>query len=596
MVRILRLFILILSLSAWVALASPFPAQDGMSIGESTHAVAHAEVEPTAGASNQAAAHGKSAHGESHMPHRMMILVLQLGILVLAARFCGEVFERYLKQPAVLGELCAGMILGPHALGPFIHLPGGGALFDIFPNTMGISPELYGVATLASIILLFMVGLETDFKQFIRYAGPGLAVGLGGVLVSFVAGDLIYVVMVGGKFMDPAALFMGTVSTATSVGITARVLSEKKKLDSPEGTTILAGAVIDDVLGILILAVVLGIAAAGQSGDQQVAWGKIGLIAFKAVGFWLGATVLGILASSRIAAFMYWFRTSGSIVGLGFGMALLLAGIAETFGLAMIIGAYIMGLSLSKEHISHKLERSLIPVYACMVPIFFAVMGMLVDFSAMGTALSFGLVYTALAILAKIAGSGIPALFVGFNALGAARIGLGMLPRGEVALIVAGIGMGANFLEPSMFGVIIMMTLITTVVAPPSLVALFNRKSSGLSRKRQAQSKTRSDVHKVILIDSLTWTNHDLLLMCIQNAFETQQFSVNILNADDGIYQFSGEIGEEIINVTLRDRMDRIEIKTQPEHHDLVRKLVDAAVQDAHDRIAKLQVKEIQLT
>lgn len=596
MVRILRLSIAILGLSAWVVLAAPSSTQEGQITRESAQAGEQTTADQPHGATTSSAEHGASAHGESHMPHRMMILVLQLGILVLAARFLGEIFERTLKQPAVLGELSAGMILGPHALGPFIHLPGGEALFEVYPGAMGISPELYGVATLASIILLFMVGLETDFKQFIRYAGPGLAVGLGGVLASFVAGDLIYVVMVGGHFMDPAALFMGTVSTATSVGITARVLSEKKKLDSPEGTTILAGAVIDDVLGILILAVVLGIAATGQGGDQQVAWGKIGLIAFKAVGFWLGATILGILASSRIAAFMYWFRTSGSIVGLGFGMALLLAGIAETFGLAMIIGAYIMGLSLSKEHISHKLERSLIPVYACMVPIFFAVMGMLVDFKAMGAALSFGLVYSLLAILTKIAGSGIPALFVGFNTLGAARIGLGMLPRGEVALIVAGIGMGANFLDPSMFGVIIMMTLITTVVAPPALVALFNRKSSGLSRKRQAQSKTRSDVHKVILIDSLTWTNHDLLLMCIQNAFETQQFSVNILNADDGIYQFSGESGEEIINVTLRDRMDRIEIKTQPEHHDLVRKLVDAAVQDAHDRISKLQVKEIQLT
>ncbi|MCB1053590.1 MAG: cation:proton antiporter, partial [Acidobacteria bacterium] len=302
--------------------------------------------------------HSVGGEHETNLPHQMMILVLQLGIIVLVARFCGELFERFLKQPAVLGELAAGMIIGPHALGPFLSFPGVGPLFIAPPGSMGVSPELYGVATIASIVLLFMVGLETDFKQFIRYAGPGLAVGLGGVLGSFIAGDLLYVWMVGGDFMSPAALFMGTVSTATSVGITARVLSEKKKLDSPEGTTILAGAVIDDVLGILLLAVVLGIAATNSS-HGEIAWGHIGMIALKAVGFWLGATALGILLSSRIAAIMYWFRTSGSIVSLGFGMALLLAGIAETFGLAMIIGAYIMGLSLSKEHISHKLERSL---------------------------------------------------------------------------------------------------------------------------------------------------------------------------------------------------------------------------------------------
>jgi len=528
------------------------------------------------------------AAGDGGMIHQMMSLVLQLAAIVIAARIGGELFERFLKQPAVLGELAAGMLIGPYALGSLLHIPDVGLLFPLADSGLPVSAELYGVATVASIVLLFMVGLETDFYQFMRYAGQGFAVGVGGVLGSFLTGAWLYTAFTGEAFMSPASLFMGTVSTATSVGITARVLSERRKLDSPEGTTILAGAVIDDVLGILILAVVGGVAAVQSAGGNgQIDWGKIGVIAAKAIGFWIVATALGIMASRRIAKFISWFDSKGAMVSLGFGLALLLAGVAEVFGLAMIIGAYIMGLSLSKEQISHQLERSLMPVYSCLTPIFFAVMGMLVDFAAMGKAVVFGVIYSLVAIVAKVVGSGLPCLFLGFNKMGAARIGMGMLPRGEVALIVAGVGVSQGFIGQDMFGVVIMMTLVTTVAAPPVLVRLFKSPLSGL---RQPVEEKAMD--KLIKIEGLTWANHENLIQSVKRVFLDRGFSLNVVNAEKGIYQLSGFIQDEKVNVTLEDFADRLEFKTHARHHLDVQGMINAGLEAARSRLSDLEVVE----
>ncbi|CAM2068438.1 Cation:proton antiporter [Sulfidibacter corallicola] len=542
---------------------------------------------------------GQEPHqGDHGITHQMMVLVLQLAFIVIAARIGGELFERYLKQPAVLGELCAGMVIGPYALGPYLTVIGGDPLFPLLVGqSLPVSAALYGVATIASIVLLFLVGLETDFPQFVRYAGPGAAVGIGGVLGSFITGDLCYVLYAGVSFMDPAALFMGAVSTATSVGITARVLSEKKKLDAPEGTTILAGAVIDDVLGILILAVVGGIAEAHGAAQGEVDWTHISWIAVKAFGFWIVATAIGIALSKRVVASITWFKAPQAATTLSFGLALLLAGIAETFGLAMIIGAYIMGLSLSKEPISHYLERSLTPVSACLVPVFFAVMGMLVNFEAMGGALLFGIVYSVVAVFSKVLGSGIPCFLVGFNALGASRIGLGMLPRGEVALIVAGVGLSAGYIGDDMFGVVIMMTLITTLMAPPGLVALFAHEGEGLAQPKdlRVEEAPKGKREKLIYIDGLTWANHDLLIQSLRQAFEDKGFFFRTVRKEAGIYQMSGSYEGERVVVAMRDTKTRLEFKTDAACHELVKAMVETAHVDAQHRISRLRVVEVDL-
>lgn len=422
---------------------------------------------------------------EAGVTELVMQLVLQLGVILIAAKFCGEIVERVFKQPGVLGELTAGIIIGPFALGGMIHLPGmHGALFAV--NTRGdlpVSNELWGMAQLAAVILLFMAGLETDLPRFLRYAGPATVIAVGGVVVPFVAG-VMATVMLGyaDSYMSGQALFVGSIMVATSVGITARVLSDIHKLDTPEGVTILGAAVVDDVLGIMVLAVIVGLARTGQFD-----WTGAGYTFLKAGGFYIVFMAVGLALAKRIAAGLDWFQSRGATVTVAVAMALCAAAVAEMFGLAMIIGAYAMGLVLSDTKLSHYLEENVKGAYDILVPIFFCVLGMLVDVRAMTAAIGFGIVLSLLAIVTKIVGCGLPALAVGFNRRGAWRIGVGMMPRGEVALIIAGVGIAERLIDQTIFGVAILMTIVTTMIAPMILVPAFERGGHGRVRPTTPQ-------------------------------------------------------------------------------------------------------------
>ncbi|MFA6816113.1 MAG: cation:proton antiporter [Lentisphaeria bacterium] len=437
------------------------------------------------------------------LAQQIAILAVQIGVIIFASRIFG-VLAKKCKIPSVLGELVVGILIGPYLLGslalPFKGFADG--LFPLLNATPPISPLLYSLATIGSIVLLFMSGLETDLRLFFRYSIAGTLVGVGGIIVSYVFGIGVGVVLLHYGVMDPRSMFLGILSTATSVGITARILSEKHCMGSPEGVTILAAAVIDDVLGIICLAVVVGmVAATGSGAAAGIQWSQIGFIAVKSFGIWLGVTGVGLLLAYRIANGLKKVHNSANISILALAMALVLAGLFEQAGLAMIIGAYVMGLSLSKTDVSFKIRNSLESVYAFFVPIFFVVMGMMVDVRVLGdmNVLKLGLIYSALAILAKIIGCAMPSLFMNFNLTGALRIGTGMIPRGEVALIVAGIGATTHMtlangdvipiLNSDLFGVAIIMTMITTLVSPPLLSFMLSIKKKGI-RKEVADSST----------------------------------------------------------------------------------------------------------
>ena len=475
------------------------------------------------------------------MTHRMMILVIQVGVILFAARLGGMLAGK-LRLPGVVGELLAGVLLGPYMLGG-LPLPGfEHGLFHVAQavaqGNFPISPELYGVCAIASVVLLFMVGLETDIKLFMRYSLAGTLVGAGGVTISFFLGDVMAMAfsrLLFGEargFFDPSCLLLGVISTATSVGITARVLSEQRKLESPEGMTILAGAVVDDVLGIILLAVGMGIITASR-GSERINWVRTGLIAVKAVGVWIAATAIGLVASRKISLLLKWFGSRSSIAILGLGLAMILAGLFEKAGLAMIIGAYVMGLSLSRTDVNQVVRETLHPIYAFLVPIFFTVMGMLVDVRVLASpdVLLFGALYTLVSAVAKMAGCGLPALSCGFNWRGALRIGAGMLPRGEVTLIIAGIGLAAELLDPKIFGVVIMMTLIASVVAPPVLVRLFRDPRSGLRKPAPAD---RSEELRFAFPSS---DAADLLVNKLHSAFTREGFFVHTLDHRERLYQ-----------------------------------------------------------
>ena len=319
-----------------------------------------------------------------------------------------------------------------------------------------------------------------------KYVRPATAVAAGGVVLPFAMG-FAATIMFGYASMDSIsgmvpALFVGAIMTATSVGITARVLADIRRLDSPEGVTILAGAVVDDVLGIIILAIVVGISEEGA-----VTAGSIGVIFLKAVGFWLGLMIIGSLVANHLSKFVLWFKSAGGALVLALALAFIASAVAEIyFGLAMIIGAYTMGLALSNTELKHQVEGPMRSVNNFLVPIFFVVIGMHVDFTAFGAgdtslsvAIGFATVLTLFAVFSKLAGSGLPALLVGFNRRGATRVALGMLPRGEVALIIAGIGLAAGVIGQDIFGVAVVMTVVTTIIAPVLLIPAF-RGGSGI--------------------------------------------------------------------------------------------------------------------
>jgi Kef-type K+ transport system membrane component KefB len=429
-------------------------------------------------------------------------LILLLAVILIAAKIGGEIFERYLKLPAVLGELIAGIIISPFALGgidfgffgPIFHIPTDLHMVDGVIESVDLSipvePQLFFIAQLAAVVLLFEAGLETNRAQFLRWIRPASGVALGGVVVPFVLG-FFATIMFGFASLDSItdavpALFVGAIMTATSVGITARVLADIRRLDSPEGVTVLAAAVVDDVLGIIILAVVVGISEEGS-----ITPGSIVVIFAKAVGFWLGLLILGSLFAKYISQVVLWFKGTGAHVAIALSLAFVAAGVAEVwFGLAMIIGSYTLGLALSETELKQQIESPMRQINNFLMPLFFGVIGMQADFSAFGgedssatiwTAIGFAMVLAVFGIVSKLGGAGLPALLVGFNRTGAWRVAVGMLPRGEVALIVAGIGVAASppVIGRDVFSVVIVMIIVTTVIAPVLLVPAF-RGGSGL--------------------------------------------------------------------------------------------------------------------
>lgn len=388
-------------------------------------------------------------------------LLVDLVVLLAAAKVGGLLAER-LGQPAVLGELGAGIALGALGLAG-VH----------GPAAIAHDPVVEALAELGVVLLLFEVGLSTRLADLMKVGVSAFLVACIGVVVPMALGFGV------GAWLLPGAspiahLFLGAALSATSVGITARVLRDMDRIASSEGQIILGAAVIDDVLGLLVLAVMVGLAGGGAGGTSVAA---LVAVAAKAVGFVVGALVLGRRAAPRL------FRLAALLAGKGvlFTLALIvcfgLAWAAHAAGLAPIVGAFAAGLILEGVPFAelageeYRLEERLTPLAAVLVPLFFVRMGLNVDLRSMATG-SAGLAL-ALAV-AAIVGKQACALAVVTPGADRLAVGLGMIPRGEVGLIFASIGRtlvvnGRPLLEEGEFAAIVAMVLITTVVTPPLL-------------------------------------------------------------------------------------------------------------------------------
>ncbi len=450
-----------------VAFAQPttdLPADSGQAV-----ATEHA---PAGGEHEAGGAGGSESHGGPVLP-----VLLELIVILLAAKLGGDVFER-MKAPAVLGELVVGMVIGN------LHLLG----IDVFQSFMH-NETLYLIfevlAEIGVIILLFEVGLESTVKEMMSVGVTSFMVAVFGVIAPFFLGW-----GVSAWFLPEESIyihiFIGATLTATSVGITARVLKDVGKIDTREAKIILGAAVIDDILGLVILAVVTGIIAAVNSGGGEgVSSLAIFFIIAKAVAFIVGAIALGNYVLPYF--FKFGLRLKGKGVFLSFCLLVcfLLSYLAGEVGLAPIVGAFAAGLILEEVHFrdfhdrgEHSIHELIEPIAVFLVPIFFVRMGMMVDLTAFGRVeiLGFAAILTVVAIIGKQA----CALAIFDKRTNRLAIGLGMIPRGEVGLIFAGIGLtlyvgGYEVVSPDTYAAVVIMVIVTTLVTPPLLIYSMTR-------------------------------------------------------------------------------------------------------------------------
>jgi len=407
------------------------------------------------------------------------LVLVGVAVILIVAKLSGELSER-LGQPAVLGELIGGIIAGNLTL---IGL--GGA--DFLKNN-----EVIGaLAQIGVIILLFEVGLESNVAEMMEVGWSSLAVAVAGVIAPFFLGwGVAAYFLPNGSQLEH--IFIGAVLCATSVGITARVLKDTGQLGTREARIVLGAAVIDDVLGLLILAVIAGAIKAAQSG-ASLALVDVAIIAGKSILFLTGAIALGQYVVPHLFNGAGRLRGNGVLVALSIAFCFLLAWLASWVGLAPIVGAFAAGLILDEAHFESfrdreplMLEQLLRPVSSLLVPVFFVLMGLKVDLRAFAKPEL--LAYAAGLTLAAIVGKQVCALAVFERRINRLAIGIGMIPRGEVGLIMAGIGVtlalpnAQGTLEPvigsATFGAVVIMVIFTTIITPPLLKWSLTRRAA----------------------------------------------------------------------------------------------------------------------
>ena len=415
------------------------------------------------------------AAGEGNGHVRVAAVLFSLVLLLLTAKLGGELFERW-NQPAVLGELVFGIILGNLALVGFHGL-----------EAIKAHPGIAFAAEVGLILLLFEVGLESNLDDLLEVGPSSALVAMLGIVAPVALGY-----GVSSWFLPEAAwyvhLFVGATLSATSVGITARVLKDIGRMDARESRIILGAAVIDDVLGLMILAVVSGLVTSlAQGGTAEISIVPMLTIIAKAVGFLTVAVVVSRSLAGKVLAFGSRFRVAGVPVVLTLCYCFLVAGLAEGVGLAPIVGAFAAGLVLDETHYrgyssmkKQRIEEVLQPISSTLVPVFFVMMGLKVDLSSLTSASV--LQFAAGLCVAAVIGKQICSLGVMEKGLNRLVVGVGMIPRGEMGLIFASIGASLHVAGQPIFGVetfsaLVVMVMVTVLVTPPLLARLFSQGS-----------------------------------------------------------------------------------------------------------------------
>ncbi|GIP23616.1 cation:proton antiporter [Paenibacillus sp. J22TS3] len=377
------------------------------------------------------------------------MLIFEIALILLASKLAGDLSVK-LRQPAVLGKLLVGIVLGPAVLG---LIKGTNILEEI--SQIGV------------ILLMFIAGLETDTDEFKRTGKASAYVGIAGIAaplaLGYGAGLLLH--------MAPLhAIFLGLLLSATSVSISVQSLKEMGRLQTREGTTILGAAVIDDVLVIIALAFLMSLAG----GDVNLS-----LVILKKIAFFAIAILCGWKLVPWVMRRFAKLKVSETVISAALILCFGFAYLAEYAGVAAIIGAYIAGVSISLTGFKHEVTGKVETIsYAFFVPVFFTSIGVNVDFDGVSSQLGLIAGLSVLAVLTKLGGSALGAKAAGFGWRSALGIGAAMVSRGEVALIIAAIGQEAGLLAPEMMSVLVIVVLVTTLVTPPLMKLFFREEKS----------------------------------------------------------------------------------------------------------------------
>lgn len=403
--------------------------------------------------------------------------IIGVGILLFAAKLMAELFLR-LKLPIVLGELIAGMVIGPFALGAFILGTDGEPLLQI-------NDEIRVLGEIGAIVILFMAGLEMTPKEFLKGGKASFTVGSLGVIVPFFAGLVVFQMF---GFDALQSMLIATALTATSIAISIQVLSEFGKIKSPEARLIIGAAVVDDILAIAVLSVVTSLAG-GEGGVADIDIMEVIITILQVLGFFAVMLIVAVLVIPKLVTPRLW-KAKGSVEGIATASFFGAAALAGSIGLSPIVGAFAVGMALSTTKVFEKVENYIGKIGLIFAPLFFAIIGAQVDFREVNMeVLILSGIIIAVAIVTKLFGCGLPAMMFLKDKAQGMRVGIGMISRGEVGLIVAGVGVSTGVLTGSVYSTIVIMVAVTTIVTPIWLKMEYRKEMNRFGGKKSNNNK-----------------------------------------------------------------------------------------------------------
>jgi Kef-type K+ transport system membrane component KefB len=388
-------------------------------------------------------------------------VIISLGILLFAAKLMAELFHR-IRLPIVLGELLAGIIVGPFALGG-LYLVNGEPLVNL-------NETVRHVGEISAIVILFIAGLHITPREFLRGGAAAFTVGSIGVIVPFFVG---YYVFTSFGVEALQSTLIATALTATSIAISIQVLTELGRINAPEARLILGAAIVDDILAIAVLSVVTTMVQTGNLTPNIV---DITFLILKILGIFAALLIATIFIIPKVLHVERLWKSKGSVEGITTASFFAAAGIAAAVGLSPIVGAFAVGMAVASTRVIKQMEGYVSKLEIIFAPLFFAIIGAQVDLRGINiNVLYLAGIIVAVAIITKLAGCGLPAMIFLKNRGKAMKVGIGMISRGEVGLIVAGVGVSSGALSNDIYTTVIIMVALTTIITPVWLKVAYRK-------------------------------------------------------------------------------------------------------------------------